>query len=149
MMGKSLQPKNCYTDLSFFKANKILYTSLYMNAKCTLQAYQINGTAKHFITGICHVNWSMLGGILRIATSLKSLLCELLDWPSSILPYSKPRVLGEIIAIVFLFISLIYELLLGMMMYSEWPGSKFATLNCTAFGERVGGKKSFVSWISK
>lgn len=114
-----------------------------MNAKCTLQAYQINGTAKHFITCVCHVNCSMLGGIVLIATSLKSLLCELLDWPSSILHYSKPRVPGEVIAIVFLFISFIYELILGIMIYSEWPGSKFATLNCTAFGERVGGIGEF------
>lgn len=114
-----------------------------MNAKCTLQAYQINRTAKHFITGVCHGNYSMLGGIVLITTSLKSLFCELLDWPSSVLHYSKPRVPGEVIAIVFLFISFICELTLGIKMYAEWPGSKFATLNCTAFGERVGGIEEF------
>lgn len=85
----------------------------------------------------------MLGGTVLIAISLKSLLCELLDWPSSILHYSKPRISGEVIAIKFLFIFFIYEFIWGIMMYSEWPGSKFATLNCTAFGERVGGIKEF------
>lgn len=85
----------------------------------------------------------MLGGIVLIATSLKSLFCELLDRPSSVLHYSKPRVPGEVIAIVFLFISFICVLTLGIKMYSEWPGSKFATLNYTAFGERVGGIEEF------
>ena len=58
--------------------------SLYMNAKCTPQAYQINGTAKHFITRVCYGNFNLLEDIILIASSLKSLLCELLDWTCSI-----------------------------------------------------------------
>lgn len=51
MKGNYSNPTVVINCPLFFKANKILYISLYMNANCTLQAYQVNERAKYFITG--------------------------------------------------------------------------------------------------
>ena len=67
--------------------------------------YHIDGTAKHFITGVYHGNLNTLEDNLLIAASFKSLLSELLDQPP-VLHNSKSRVPGKavtpVITIVFL-----------------------------------------------
>ena len=87
----------------------------------------------------------MLEGSVLIATLFKSLLGEL--WPSSVLHNSKFRVPGKVttpvITTAFLFISSCVPSSVNShwesTVHSEWRASEFATLSCTALGERVGG----------
>lgn len=139
-------PRIVIIDLSLFKANRILYISLYIwMQNVSPQAYQINGTAKHFITGVCLGNFKLLEDTVFTATSFKSLLRELLDWPPSILHNSEFNVPGKeitpVITIIFLFIYFCVHSSVnwcwGSTVHSEWQGSNFATSNCTALRERV------------